>query len=372
MSSSPIHIDDPGDFIAAIPVMLGFVPERSLIVTALKESACDPPTGSASVFAALRFDLDQPEGLLGGPAELLAAAVIRICASADSTEVMAVVVDDRVPVPVSGQGGGGRGANAALIDSLAEHLADSGIGLVAAWTTPAIAPRQLWWSMLGPDNEGLIPDVKASAVSMDMIAGGKPVLASRSDLAALVEPDQETVERVDRLLPSARATVLRRYAASRRDGDPDGGTRGSFKRVLGLIAAVDSGRLPTVPQTAELAAILADRRVRDGLLATALSNYARAAESLWLHLTRTLPSPERAEAAVLLAYSAYIRRHGTLAGIAMQAALDADPYHHLAIMLEAALELGLEPESMRQLGRSGAKITRRLGIETDLPPDASS
>ncbi|GAA1633074.1 hypothetical protein GCM10009764_64740 [Nocardia ninae] len=179
------------------------------------------------------------------------------------------------------------------------------------------------------------------------------------------------MEQVDRLLPSARSTIRRRYAARRRGGDPDGATRRELERALGLIAAFDSGCLPTVSQTAQVAAALADRRVRNGLLATALSIYARSAESLWSHLTRTLPSPERAEAATLLAYSAYVRGNGPLAGIALQTALDADPYHHLAVLLEAALEMGLDPVSMRRLGRSGAEIVRGLGIEIELP-DASS
>lgn len=365
------YIDEPGDLVAAVPAMLGFVPERSLLVMVLTESACDPRIGSALVSAVLRFDLELPPEFTGDLAAIIADAVIRICSSSDSTEVLAVIVDDRVTAPPSPWYKAVRQANDALIADLVQHLADAGIGMEGGWATAAIEPEQLWWSVLGHPNQGLIPDPAISAVTEALKAADKPVYASRAELAALVELDQEQAEQVSRSLPSAKATVQRRYAAKQLDGDPDGGTRWALKRVLKVIAALDSGSLPTVYRTAELAAVLADRRVRNGLFATALSNYAAPAEALWSHLTRTLPSPERAEAAVLLAYSAYVRGNGPLAGIAVQTALDAVPYHHFAVLLEASLEMGLDPLSMRRLGRSGAELVRGLGIEIDLP-EASS
>ncbi|WP_405166432.1 DUF4192 domain-containing protein [Nocardia sp. NBC_01499] len=362
------YLDDAGDLIAAIPAILGFVPERSLLIAVLTDPECDPPPDNAHVFVVMRFDLDLPDGLIRGLAELAAEAVATICSSADSTEVLAVIVDDRVTGPAPQRGSRDRGAHATLIDSLVENLAGYPIGVASGWATAAIEPGGLWWTILGPPRQGLIPD---PTTSMATSAEDKPVYASRSELLALIEPDQETIERVSLRLPAARAAVLRRYAASRRDGDPDGGTRWGFQRVLELIAGLDSGRPPTVSQTAEAAALLADRRTRDGLLATALSNFAHPAESLWSYLTRTLPDPERAEAATLLAYSAYVRRDGALAGVAVQAALQADPEHSFAVMLDAALELGLDPESMRRLGRSGAEFVNGLGIDTDWPEPSS-
>ncbi|MFI6998316.1 DUF4192 domain-containing protein [Nocardia sp. NPDC050175] len=365
------YIDDPGDLVAAVPAMLGFVPERSLLMVVLTDSACEPQVGAALVSAVLRFDLELPPEFTGDLAEIIADAVIRICSSSDSTEVLAVIVDDRVTAPPSPWFKAVRQANDALIAALVQHLADAGIGLEGAWATAAIESEQLWWSVLGPPNRGSIPDPAISAVTVALKAADKPVYASRAELAALVEPDQEQAEQVGRSLPSARATVRRRYAAKLLDGDPDGGTRWALKRALKVIAALDSGCLPTIYRTAELAAILADRRVRDGLFATALSNYARPAEALWSHLTRTLPSPQRAEAATLLAYSAYVRGEGPLAGIALQTALDTAPYHHFALLLEASLEIGMDPLTMRRIGRSGAELMQGLGIEIELP-EASS
>ncbi|MFB8281194.1 DUF4192 domain-containing protein [Nocardia colli] len=364
MSSSRAYFDNPGDLIAAIPAILGFIPERSLLVMVLADSACDPPLDSAYVFAAMRFDLELPPEFIGEPAELIAAAVTQVCASADSTEVLAVVVDDRATIA-------DRDIHAGLLTDLAQHLADSRVGLENGWTTAAIEPGSPWWSLLGPTVEGVIADPKSSVLTAAVVAEGQPVYSSRSERVALLEPDQEAAERVGELLPAARAEVLDDYAAKRRNGDTDGGTRWGCERALGLIAACDAGHVPTDRESAELAAVFADDRVRDGLLSTALSNYQRSAESLWAHLSRTLPTPERAEPAVLLAYSAYVRGDGVLAGIAVQAALDADPYHRFAILLEGALEIGLDPYSMRQLGRHGAEIMRNLGFEIDLPEESS-
>lgn len=364
MSSSRAYFDNPGDLIAAIPAMLGFVPERSLLVMVLTDSACDPPIESAYVFAAMRFDLQLPPGLIGDPAELMAAAVTRVCDSAGSTEVLAVMIDDRATIA-------DRNTHAMLLADLALHLAENRIGLESSWATAAIEPDSPWWSLLGPTTEGVITDPKSSVLTAAVVAEGQPVYSSRSERVALIEPDQEAVERVGELLPAARAEVLDRYAAKRRSGDDDGGTRWGCERALGLIAACDAGHVLTDRESAQLAAVFADDRVRDGLLSTALSNYRRSAESLWEHLTRTLPSPERAQPAVLLAYSAYVRGDGVLAGIAVQTALDADPYHRFAILLEGALEIGLDPYSMRQLGRHGAERMRDLGFEIDLPEESS-
>ncbi|WP_405161550.1 DUF4192 domain-containing protein [Nocardia sp. NBC_01499] len=365
------YLDEPGDLVAAVPAMLGFVPERSLLVVVLTDSACEPQIGSAFVSAVLRFDLELPAEFTGDLAEIIANAVIRICDSADSTEVLAVIVDDRVTTPPPPWVTAEPQANVALITALAQHLDDAEIGLVGGWATAAIESGQLWWSVLGDRDQGAIPDPETSVAAVALSGVDNQVFASRAELVALVELDPEKAEQVGRSLPSARATVQRRYAAKLLDGDPDGGTRWALKRVLKVIAALDSGCLPTDYRAAELAVILADRRVRDGLLATALSNYARPAEALWTHLTRTLPSPERAEAATLLAYSAYVRGNGPLAGIAVQTALDAVPYHHFALLLEASLEIGLDPLTVRRLGRSGAEAMRGLGIEIDLP-EASS
>jgi len=83
-------------------------------------------------------------------------------------------------------------------------------------------------------------------------------------------------------------------------------------------------------------------------------------------LSRTLPEPWRVEALVLLAFSAYVRGDGPLAGVSLEAALRCDPAHKMAGMLDTALQSGMRPEQIRELALTGYRLAARLGVR--LPP----
>ncbi|MDT5148076.1 MAG: hypothetical protein QOC58_2721, partial [Mycobacterium sp.] len=87
---------------------------------------------------------------------------------------------------------------------------------------------------------------------------------------------------------------------------------------------------------------------------------------LWALLARTLPPPWRVEALVLLAFSAYARGDGPLAGVALEAALRCEPDHRMAGMLDTALQSGIGPERIRDLAVTGYRLAKRLGVR--LPP----
>jgi hypothetical protein len=87
---------------------------------------------------------------------------------------------------------------------------------------------------------------------------------------------------------------------------------------------------------------------------------------LWALLSRTLPQPWRVEALVLLAFSAYARGDGPLAGVSLEAALRCEPGHRMAGMLDTALQSGLRPDDIRDLAVTGYRLAKRLGVR--LPP----
>jgi hypothetical protein len=87
---------------------------------------------------------------------------------------------------------------------------------------------------------------------------------------------------------------------------------------------------------------------------------------LWALLARTLPEPWRVEALVLLAFSAYARGDGPLAGVSLEAALRCNPNHRMAGMLDQALQSGMRPEQIRELAFTGYRLAKQLGVE--LPP----
>jgi hypothetical protein len=98
----------------------------------------------------------------------------------------------------------------------------------------------------------------------------------------------------------------------------------------------------------------------------AVGENAGEAESLWAVLARTLPAPWRVEALVLLAFSAYARGDGPLAGVSLEAALRCEPGHRMAGMLDTALQSGMRPERIRELALTGYRLAERMGVR--LPP----
>ncbi|HEY9266370.1 MAG TPA: DUF4192 domain-containing protein, partial [Mycobacterium sp.] len=147
---------------------------------------------------------------------------------------------------------------------------------------------------------------------------------------------------------------------------PDGQARSDIEHALASAAQIGDGRPLTDDQLARLALALTDPRVRDTLYALAVGDHAGPAESLWADLARRLPDPWRVEALVLLAFSAYARGDGPLAGISLDAALRCAPSHRMAGMLDTALQSGMRPEQIRELAQTGYRLARQLGVR--LPP----
>ena len=58
---------------------------------------------------------------------------------------------------------------------------------------------------------------------------------------------------------------------------------------------------------------------------------------------------------MLLAFSAYARGDGPLAGVSLDAALRCDPTHRMAGMLDTALQSGMRPETDPRTG--DARVT---------------
>ncbi|WP_433521552.1 DUF4192 domain-containing protein [Nocardia pseudovaccinii] len=364
-SAGALHVDDPGELIVAVPAMVGFVPERSLLVAMLRNAP--GPNGAPVIDAVARFDLyldsDGDERL--GSAAAYAEAVARICATDGSGEVLAVIVDDRAlpPRPDPDQHQARASTHAGLIKAFARRLADQQVLLAGAWAVRTIQANEPWWSLLDTDHVGWLPDPAASLVTATHVFHGRAIRATRSQLTDLLTPDTELTTRVAAYLEQSVAAAHDRYTAAVRSGDPDAYHRQTLERVLCQISDIDSGTNPTVREFADLAVALRDRVVRDALFGLAVGEHADAAERLWLALSRAVSGTDRADAATLLVFSAYIRGDGVLAGIAVQAAHEADPNHSMALLLATCLTTGMRPETVRRLAHCGHDIAADLGID---------
>src|SRR5262249_3946179 len=147
------------------------------------------------------------------------------------------------------------------------------------------------------------------------------------------------------------AAAVEQQAATRAEAhqaDPAGCCRRDVENALTAAARVASGQSLSEVELAELGCALLDAQVRDTLYALAVGENAGEAEALWAVLARTLPQPWRVEALVLLAFTAYARGDGPLAGVSLDAALRCEPGHRMADMLDTALQSGLRPEHIRE------------------------
>ncbi|WP_297620149.1 DUF4192 domain-containing protein [Nocardia sp.] len=352
------HLRNPGDFIAAMPAMLGFMPARSLVVTVLRAAVDEPGTAAIDVVA--RMDLDSPGRVATGQ---LVERVAGVCLRDTAAAVLALIVDDRATAPVKRHRGVRSRQHRDLVCALEHRLDAAAVPLAGAWAVQAIGPELPWWSLLGPARRGRQPDPATSLVTLRHVLDGRPMRGSRAELTEVVEVDAAVREQFRALLDAAAEAAVHRLAEAVRRGEPESYSRSAARNVLGQLLSIEAGTLPNALEMAEVAVALRDSTVRDILFGLIPGAHARAAETLWLQLTRALPDPDRAEAAMLLGYAAYARGDGPLAGIALEAALNSDPAHRMANLLDIGLQTGMPPQRLRRLADAGREAAADLGVD---------
>lgn len=331
-------LDRPGELIAALPAVLGFVPEKSLVLVT---------AAHGEMGAVMRADLcaEVDGDSLGHFAELAAASRAEVA--------IAVIVD-------------GEGASCRmcadeyreLAHDLAVELARWDVELLAAHVVDKVAAGGRWFCADGCGSSGVVEDPAASPIAVAAVLDGRRLYTRRSELVAVVAPTDP-----DRSAVLAEAIgQVGEVAADR----PDSQVRSDIEHAFACAEQIGAGGPLADDQLVRLALSLTDPRVRDTLYALAVGEHAGAAESLWADLARRLPEPWRVEALVLLAFSAYARGDGPLAGISLEAALRCAPWHRMAGMLDSALQSGMRPERIRELARTGYRLAEQLGVR--LPP----
>ncbi|MEB3983238.1 DUF4192 domain-containing protein [Mycobacterium sp. 663a-19] len=336
-----LNLNHPGALIAALPAVLGFVPENSLVLV----SVSDGELGSV-----LRVDLS--EKLADRIAHLA-----EVAAAAAPQAAVAVIVDaEGAHCPQCNEDY--RQLSAVLTEELSRH----DIVVWAVHVVDRVAAGGRWRCVDGCGSAGAVDDPTASPLAAAAVLDGRRLYPRRADLQAVVAAD----ERAQR--PELAASVAERATARRaaHDADPAGRTRCDVENAMAAAARVAGGQPLPDADLAELGCALSDPEVRDILYALAVGENAGEAESLWAALARALPLPWRVEALVLLAFSAYARGDGPLAGVSLDAALRCAPDHRMAGMLDMALQSGLRPEQIRELAVTGYRLAKRLGVR--LPP----
>jgi hypothetical protein len=337
-SQSPdFHLNRPGLLIAALPAVLGFVPEKSLVLVTVDRGRMG---------CVMRVDLSDD---LVPSLEHLA----EVAAAARPDSAIAVVIDED-------------GANCRMCNDehrelaglLTTALGERGIEVLAAHVVDRVAAGGRWHCADGCGNAGTVADPFASPLAVAAVLDGRRLYARRADLL-------EVIAVTDPVRTGALAEVVAGRKLEPFDR-PDEAARADIEAGIAAAARVADGDELGDHELARLAWALTDLRVRDTLYALAVGENAAQAESLWALLSRTLPEPWRVEALVQLAFSAYTRGDGPLAGVSLEAALHIDPTHRMAGMLDTALQSGLRPEKIRDLAGTSFRLADRLRVQ--LPP----
>lgn len=336
-----IHPDRPGALIAALPAVLGFVPEHSLVLAAVEDGALGLVT---------RTDLgdelpDRLATLTDAVSAAAPEAVIAVFVDADGARCPVCNIEFR-----------------RIADALVRLLARHDIVVWAAHVVDAIAADGRWHCVDGCGSAGRVEDPACSPLAMAAVLEGRRLYSSRDEMVAVFAPR-------DRRRRRRLAAALRKQAAKSRAegaGDSDARARGALEFVVAAVERLSTGTVFDDADLVSLGGALDDIRVRDSLFGLAVGERAVDAEALWVLLAQVLPEPARAEALVLLAFAAYARGDGSLAGMALGAALDERPDHRMAGMLDSALQSGMRPEQIRELAITGLRIAEELGVH--LPP----
>lgn len=303
-------LDSLSELVRSISGVLGFTPVESVVLIELR---------GGELGCVLRMDLDSAV-LADGPGRLA-----DLVGGHDVDGVLAVVVSTDVD---------SRDRFRAMVSEVGAAMRAYDRKLFGAVLVDRIEAGGRWTCMDNCGATGVLGDPSSSVLAAAAVAEGRRLYGSRAEMAATVAVDGARAASVARLLGPAALVDCVEVAV---------------RAAVGAMRRMAGGEVLTDGELVSVGASLADVRVRDALFNIGNADEAAAAESLWTVLARVLPVPFRSEALTLLAFSAFLRGDGPLAGVALEAALVDSPHHRMAGLLDVALQSGLSPDRLRGL-----------------------
>jgi hypothetical protein len=312
------HVDF-GTLIAAMPAMLRFIPTESLIVVGFTG------TGPYRVTFALRVDLPESHDHSALLDQLRSPITYQR--------------PDALGVIVVGGDTGGDGNNLphhVLVQGCSALAQQLGLPLLLPAWVPKIEADQVWFSYIEAGRFGTVPEPRTTPASLAAaIIDGDVTYDSRDAFTAQLAPDPAAdLNRRARMMRSQPPVVVDDAIALMHD---------VVAHVTGLNSSLDD------EVVVRLGHGLMHPLVRDAAISLVVTGEAQAAEQLWTYLTRATPRPHVTHPATLLAIVAYLRGNGTLAGVALDIALDADYSNVLATLIHTALHNGVAPQQLEKL-----------------------
>jgi hypothetical protein len=322
--SPTLTLRHSADLVAAVPYLLGFHPDHSVVLLAFRDR---------TLACASRGDLPDQDG----QPEPVACQLVTVALRQHATAVAVLAYG----TPATAD------ATVAAVRTAAERR-----GLVVRDALRVDAGR--WWSYICDDPRCCPPggtpfDPSTSEISATCTFHGLPARASRAEVARQVAAP--TGPALDAILQATGRAWTR--LSARLDPLPDGPAAATV-RADGADAVAQAvqryatgGRLDD-DEVAWLTVLLTSIPVRDAawLAVRDTADHVR----LWLDVTRRA-EPDLAPApASLLAFAAWRAGDGTLAGVALERALDEDPGYSMAKLLRHGLAQGLPPSALDRWG----------------------
>lgn len=308
-------LTSPHDLLAAIPFLIGYHPENSLVLVALKDD---------SVGMAMRVDM--PTDIAPESYDLLASHFQR--EAADAALIVAYVDSQSDP-------------EAVLINTSAALLR-AGISIKES----LVVSDGRYRSMLCHDSEccpplgSPIPDIDSSRIAAEHVIAGHPMpFANVSGLVQSIAALPSAME--ESWQSEVRAFWIESDSESLLDLQRDGATA-----VIDLAGEYALGR---GAEDRELAARvigrISDIQVRDYALGSHNDETADAYWQMWRELLLIAPRGFVAPIASIFAALAYERGEGALAHKALDRALADDERYSLALLLRRVFTAGWPPQS---------------------------
>jgi hypothetical protein len=320
-----LRISGPSELLELVPYLLGFRPERSVVLLGLSS-----PRKRLVVTA--RFDLGTPAAA--------ARPWFHTARREGCDECVLVVYDEAIsgaPLPH-------RSEVRTWKTMARRHSLKLGDALAVGGNR--------WWSYVCKDIrccpvEGkLLPStgaVSAAAVSHGMVAA-----SARSALVAELDPDPDRVAAVAAVLKHLDVTQVSPIA--------------SVLAAEAQLAAVAARPEPCPPDVAaRLLLSLTDVTVRDALMATITRHQVRTGMIFWRDLTQCAPEGLAAPPATMYALCAYAVGDGARANVGIDRALADRPGYRMAELLDAGVSGGLPPDAiLPELAAAAAEERERL------------
>jgi hypothetical protein len=309
-------LTSPHDLLAAIPFLIGYHPQDSLVLVALKDEA---------VGMAMRVDM--PVGVSAEGYDLLASHFLRD--GADGAFIVAYV------------GAGAVDPENVLINTSAA-LVRAGIDIKESLIVRNNRFRSMICSDLTccPPEGSAIPDLGSSRIAAEHVIAGHPMPFENVD--GLVQ----SIAAVASSFESVWADEVQAFWVSSDSEEIQELQRDGATAIIDLVGEYREGR---GAEDRELAARvigrLSDIQVRDFALGSHTDESADYYWAMWRDLLRIAPRGFVAPVACLFAAMAYERGEGALAHKGLDRGLGDDDQYSLAHLLRRVFTAGWPPQS---------------------------